>query len=108
MAPENCKPCDTDSRLKNESSPSKIKHGVEYRGIAYHIRDFVLYEAEKGAANLGQIVEFQYPRNETRSHDVSVIIKVVKRSLDRNRNENDFRDPVSVRRVLPSFQANFF
>ncbi|TFK68239.1 S-adenosyl-L-methionine-dependent methyltransferase [Pluteus cervinus] len=65
--PENCAVCLVAAEASHDSVPLSLKDnngnldGISYMSTKYHIDDFVLYHAEKGPANIGQIVDVVAP-----------------------------------------------
>ena len=70
--PNNCSVCLLLEQRNAEKVDRRLKTGVAWHGVNYHIHDFVLIKAELGPCHIGQITHIQFS-SKSRSHELAVI-----------------------------------
>lgn len=70
--PDNCPVCLLKEQRGTEMYGQKLKAGVAWHGVNYHIYDFVMIKAEQGPCHIGHIINIRFPQN-YRSHDLPIV-----------------------------------
>lgn len=64
--PDNCPVCLLKEQRGTETCAQKLKAGVGWHGMNYHIYDFVTIKAEQGPCHIGHIIDIRFPQYRNR------------------------------------------